>query len=170
MIEHGEKSVWYREPYVWLLIAIPACAVVAGFVTLALAIATDDGLVVDDYYWQGKQINRVLSRDRAAATHALSADLSFDYARGMVQAQLHARETASLPPRVRLALLHATRAGFDRRLELDRTPKGNYYSTLPALAPGHWYVQLEAEDWRLFGSMRVPEETAVHIAPDPNIR
>ncbi len=69
MIEHGERSVWYREPYVWLLIAIPACAVVAGFVTLALAIATDDGLVVDDYYWQGKQINRVLcSWYRAGAT------------------------------------------------------------------------------------------------------
>jgi hypothetical protein len=168
MIEQGEKSVWYREPYVWLLIAIPACAVVGGFVTLALAIATNDGLVVDDYYWQGKQINRVLSRDRAAAAHAMSADLSFDYGRGVVHAQLHARETADLPARVRFALLHATRAGFDRTLELDRTAKGDYYSTLPALAPGHWYLQLEAEDWRLFGSIHVPEETAVHIAPEGN--
>jgi hypothetical protein len=168
MIEQGEKSVWYREPYVWLLIAIPACAVVGGFVTLALAIATNDGLVVDDYYWQGKQINRVLSRDRAAAAHAMSADLSFDYGHGVVHARLHAREAAYLPARVRFALLHATRAGFDRTLELDRTAKGDYYSTLPVLAPGHWYLQLEAEDWRLFGSMHVPEETTVHIAPEGN--
>ena len=170
MSEQGEKSLWYREPYVWLLIAIPACAVVAGFVTLALAIVTDDGLVVDDYYWQGKQINRVLSRDRAATLHALSADLSFDYAQGIVQAQLHARETARLPLKLRFALLHATRAGFDRRLELERTPKGSYVSGLPALVPGRWYLQLDAEDWRLFGSMRVPEETVVHIAPGPSIR
>jgi hypothetical protein len=135
---------------------------------LALAIATNDGLVVDDYYWQGKQINRVLSRDRAAAAHAMSADLSFDYGHGVVHARLHAREAAYLPARVRFALLHATRAGFDRTLELDRTAKGDYYSTLPVLAPGHWYLQLEAEDWRLFGSMHVPEETAVHIAPEGN--
>lgn len=170
MIEQGEKSVWYREPYVWLLIAIPASAVIAGFVTLALAIATDDGLVADDYYWQGRHINRVLSRDRAAATHTISADLSFDYRHGVVQAKLHARESASLPASVRFALLHATRAGLDRTLELDRTPQGSYYSRLPALAPGHWYLQLEAEDWRLLGSMRVPEETVVHIVPDANSR
>ena len=170
MIEQGEKPVWYREPYVWLLIAIPACAVVGGFVTLALAIATNDGLVVDDYYWQGKQINRVLSRDRAAAAHAMSADLSFDYGRGVVHAQLHARETADLPATVHFALLHATRAGFDRTLELDRTAKGDYYSTLPVLAPGHWYLQLEAGDWRLFGSIHVPGEASVHIAPDTSMK
>lgn len=33
---------WYREPYVWLLILIPAAAVLAGLITLALAIASDD--------------------------------------------------------------------------------------------------------------------------------
>ncbi|MGH8508719.1 MAG: hypothetical protein ACREVH_08380 [Gammaproteobacteria bacterium] len=32
---------WYREPYVWLLILIPAAAVLAGLITLALAIASD---------------------------------------------------------------------------------------------------------------------------------
>ncbi len=33
---------WYREPYVWLLIAIPAAAVLTGLITLAFAIASDD--------------------------------------------------------------------------------------------------------------------------------
>jgi uncharacterized protein len=168
MIESGEKSVWYREPYVWLLIAIPASAVIAGFVTLALAIATNDGLVVDDYYWQGKHINRVLLRDRAAAKHGISADLSFDYVHGVVQARLRARESASLPARVSFALLHATRAGFDRTLELDRTAQGNYVTNLPVLAPGHWYLQLEAEDWRLLGSIHIPQETTTHIAAEAN--
>jgi hypothetical protein len=27
---------------------------------------------------------------------------------------------------------------------------------LPALAPGHWNVQLAAQDWRLTGSLQVP--------------
>jgi len=35
---------WYREPYVWLLISIPAAAVLAGLITLALAIASEDAV------------------------------------------------------------------------------------------------------------------------------
>ena len=33
---------WYHEPMVWLTIAIPAATVVAGFVTLWLAMAHPD--------------------------------------------------------------------------------------------------------------------------------
>ena len=33
---------WHREPMVWLTIAIPAATVVAGFVTLWLAMAQPD--------------------------------------------------------------------------------------------------------------------------------
>jgi len=36
------STAWYREPYVWLLISIPAAAVLAGLITLALALASDD--------------------------------------------------------------------------------------------------------------------------------
>jgi hypothetical protein len=36
------STPWHREPYVWLLISIPAAAVLAGLITLALAIASDD--------------------------------------------------------------------------------------------------------------------------------
>ena len=43
---HG-PSVWYREPMVWLVLMIPASAVVMGAVMLSLAVSTYDGLVVD---------------------------------------------------------------------------------------------------------------------------
>jgi uncharacterized protein len=38
------STPWHREPYVWLLIAIPAAAVLAGLITLALAIASEDAV------------------------------------------------------------------------------------------------------------------------------
>ena len=41
-----------------MVLAIPASAVVAGAVILVLANTTWDGLVADDYYQQGMQINR----------------------------------------------------------------------------------------------------------------
>ena len=48
---------WYREPIMWLVIAFPLTAVIVGFVSLALAIRSDDGMVEDDYYKQGMTIH-----------------------------------------------------------------------------------------------------------------
>jgi hypothetical protein len=39
---------WYRQFYPWLLIALPACAVIGGFITLYLAISRPDVLVRKD--------------------------------------------------------------------------------------------------------------------------
>jgi uncharacterized protein len=160
-LESG-KSPWYREPFVWLLISIPATAVLGGVVTLALAIATNDGLVVDDYYWHGKQINRVLSRDRAAARQGISVDVLLNYEDRVVTVYLSAR-VVTLPSTLRLSLLHATRSGQDRALELSRSADGSYFGPLPALVPGHWYVQFEGHDWRVVGSLRVPDDVRMHI-------
>ena len=66
MNTEGKASNWKQEPLVWLLIAIPAAAVIMGIVMLTLAIKSYSGLVIDDYYKHGKQINRVLARDRFA--------------------------------------------------------------------------------------------------------
>ena len=55
---------WYREPWPWILMAGPAIVVVAGFVTAYLAVTTNDGLVAEDYYRRGIEINRT-REDRA---------------------------------------------------------------------------------------------------------
>lgn len=51
---------WWRHGHVWLVIAGPAIVVVAGFVTLALALRTPDPLVAEDYYRKGIEINKTL--------------------------------------------------------------------------------------------------------------
>lgn len=38
---------WYREPWPWVAIAIPAAAVIMGVITLYLALSNPDHLVVD---------------------------------------------------------------------------------------------------------------------------
>ena len=149
---------WNREPFVWLLIAFPATAVVVGFTLLGLAIYSDDGMVEDDYYRKGKEINRVLARDQAAAKHGLESTLAFDSAKQELQVQLTARQDVKLPEQIELRFLHATRAGLDRNMLLPRRVDGVYRAPLPQLAPGHWNVQLAAQDWRLTGSLFVPGE------------
>jgi hypothetical protein len=156
---------WYHEPFVWMLIAIPLAAVIGGFVTLGLAVSSDDGLVQDDYYRHGKEINRVLARDQAAATRGLHGRVELDDATQRLLIRLVAREPASIPADVEIRFLHATRAGIDRIIILPRQADGAYAAPLPALAPGHWNVQLAAQDWRLVGSLRLPGERGIDIRP-----
>jgi hypothetical protein len=52
---------WWKFPLVWMVIAGPALVVVAGFVTLWLAVRTPDPVVAEDYYRQGVEINRTLA-------------------------------------------------------------------------------------------------------------
>ncbi len=162
-----DTTPWYRQPLVLMLIFLPASVVIASFITLYLAIRSDDGLVEDDYYQRGKEINRVLDRDHAAQRYGLRAQVNLDVAAGRVAVQLGASQSAmvTLPERLNLKLLHATRAGMDEDVFLVRTPDGRYQGGLPALAQGHWYLQLSANDWRLTGEMRVPADSATVLAP-----
>lgn len=161
----SEIRPWYREPLVWLLIAFPLAAVIGGIATYIIAARTHDGLVVDDYYKKGKEINMSLARDQAAAQRGLRGELRLDAATHKVIVILTARDTQTLPDVATLRWLHATRSGLDLNQELRRQPDGGYRANFPDLPPGHWYAQLEAQDWRLQGSLRVPAETRLEFKP-----
>lgn len=150
---------WYREALVWLIITPPAAAVIAGIFTIYLAVTTHDGLVVDDYYQQGKAINQTLKRDEAARAHGLHGEVRLATDAPL---ELHLRGN-DMPPRLTLKLLHATRAKQDIELVLTRAQDGVYRAQLPALAPGRWHLQLEGGDWRLTGTTTLPQQPAVTL-------
>lgn len=152
---------WYREKLVWLLIAPPAVSIAVGMTMLYLAIASSDGLVVDDYYRQGKAINQVLKRDEAARSYAAHAELTM----ANDEVALTLAGTAATQATVQLKFLHATRDVHDVTLALTRAADGRYHATLPPLPHGRWYVQLEGNDWRLLGSMVLPQDRHIALAP-----
>ena len=156
-----ESVPWHRVPTVWLVFGIPLTAVVVGFTMLGFAIASYDGLVVDDYYRRGKEINLDLARDRLAATEGRYASVHF--AASELRVDLHSN--APSPARLDTQLLHATRQGNDRRLFLDRGSDGRYRAALGELAGGRYYVQLSADGWRLLGSFTVPGDNRVELSP-----
>jgi len=158
------KRPWYAEPWVWLMITFPLAAVIGGMVTIYLAVTTSDGLVVDDYYTRGKAINVDLARDRAAAAYGLQALIDIDLQNNRVHLQLEAPPEVR-PEVVQLSLLHPTRAGHDQVLLLQRAADGGYSGAVDELTRGNWYLQLEAGDWRLSGSMQVPAAAPVVLSP-----
>ena len=158
------KRHWSREPWVWLLIALPLTAVIAGLFTLYLAVKSSDGLVVDDYYKRGKAINLDLARDQAAAQYKLHAAIEYNAAVNSFTLSLQAQDYV-LPQSVRLSVLHPTMPGRDQVVSLVRHAAGQYTGEVADLALGNWYLQLEADDWRLFGTLPVPADMPVIIVP-----
>ena len=155
-IPPAATSPWFRQPLVWMIIAIPLSSVIMGVVIISLSVSSFDGLVADDYYKRGLQINRVLDRDVAATRAGLSAQL--DLGSGATRLDLVATAAGfPAPATVTLDLSYSTRAGLDRSVQLVRTPDGFYAGPmLEALTPGRWYVQVAAGDWRLTGSLVAP--------------
>ena len=164
MTKDMQKRRWYREPWVWLLILFPSMAVIGGMITIYLAVTTSDGLVVDDYYKRGKAINRVLARDKAAARYGLTATLAFDMRENRVQLEL-ASNNNTRATELRLSVLHPTQPGKDQVIRLTPIGESIYRGGLQPLSDGHWYLQLEADDWRLSGSVQVPETGPVVLVP-----
>jgi hypothetical protein len=62
-----DTKPWWTHGHVWLIIAGPAAVVVAGFVTLAIAIRIPDPVVAEDYYRRGLEINKTLAKQKALA-------------------------------------------------------------------------------------------------------
>ena len=62
---------WWKFGYMWLVVGGPAIVVVAGFVTLWLAIRTPDPVVANDYYRRGVEINKTLENPDASLVPAL---------------------------------------------------------------------------------------------------
>ena len=136
---------WYRERWPWILMSGPAAVVVAGIATAWIAFATADGLVADDYYKRGLGINAVLKREQAAAQRGIEARV--ERGDGVVRVRLRGAE----PPVLFLNLVHATRAGYDVRLRLERDMDGGYQAALPPLAAGHWRAVVDDPrgEWRV---------------------
>ena len=146
---------WYREPWPWFLMSLPATAVIAGIATVWIAARSADGLVVGDYYKAGLAINQTLARDEAARTLGLSATLAGD---GKTLTLTLDGRLAAYPDTLSLTLAHPTRQGEDQTLTLGHTGNGHYRAAMPALADGKWQLQLSdvAGNWRLAGMLHTP--------------
>jgi uncharacterized protein len=63
---------WWKEPYVWMVIAGPASAVFACAVTAVYILRGPDALVSEDYYREGLELSKQLATARPAMEPALT--------------------------------------------------------------------------------------------------
>lgn len=159
---------WYRYGWPWFLMSFPAMAVVLGFHLLYLAMNTNNSLVVDDYYKQGKGINQRIERDRVARLIGVSAQIEGGQEGLIVQLSFRNEKNSSFSGNISdvvpldLALVHVTLDTEDLFTELQ--PIGNHrYIARELKLPteGRWRLHLQPQqgpaqtgevtgaDWRL---------------------
>lgn len=156
------STPWYRQRWPWLLMLGPAVVVVAGFVTLWLAVTSNDGLVADDYYKRGLAINQVLSRKAEARAQNTRAQVMFSPSGERVRVVL----TAERPPAaLAMRLVHPTRAGLDQEITLKAAGSGVYEGSLAPAGTGRLRILLEDDEgrWQVSGDWPSRDELAVSL-------
>jgi uncharacterized protein len=156
----GNPAPWYSEPWPWILMAGPIAAIVAGIVTYAVALNSENPLVAGNYYKEGLGINRVLEREQQARLLGYRAQLSFS-SDGTVRVRLSGM--GQMPNELRLRLIHPTQGSRDHQVSLAARGAGIYEGGLNQAdisSTSKWYFHLEdaAGTWRIAGEW-IPEHS-----------
>lgn len=164
MKTHEKTSkAWYHFPFVWLVFGLPASAVIAGVITFYLAANTDDGLVDDDYYKHGKEINADLRRDQAAKQMGISAQVILSADGRNVRVMFN----QAMHEAMQIKLLHPTRAGYDQVTPLTMQSPQLWSAVLPqSLEQKRWKIEVAnlANSWRLRGEWRIHADEGLSLS------
>lgn len=159
----GDAKPWYKERWTWLLMLMPASAIVGGIVTLWLAIKSFDGLVADDYYKQGLAINQALAKLSSARAMGLVGTVKIKS--DSVSVVLRANPNVILPNKLVVTFAHPTKSGLDQTLELMQVGDEFRSSNVLPLASAHWKIVIEdaSRHWKLSGAAFLPSETEIRL-------
>lgn len=155
---------WYQQGWPWLLIALPASAVIGGIATIIIAVQSPNALVVDDYYKEGLAINRNKRRFANASDMQLTGVLRSDAT--TVSVTLTAIEAVT-DKTLELRVIHATRPELDRTVLLQRDSDGSFRAPLTALPAGNWYLTVlnQEKTWEIRSRIRVDGPFQAYLAP-----
>ena len=153
-----------REPMLFLVIGLPAAAVVAGIATLVLALG-GDGDTGDARVRRVAQTQTTdLAPDLAASRLALRGEAKLD---GNGAVRLRFGGPAPAAAVLQLTLRHAAGPERDRSARLVRAGEGLYLGRLDApRAAGAYNAELapESGDWRLVGRLE-PSQVVLELQP-----
>ena len=67
MKDSDQAKPWWKFGHVWLIISGPLAVIVAGLVTVYIAVRSPDPVLAEDYYKRGLEINRTLEKQQGLA-------------------------------------------------------------------------------------------------------
>jgi hypothetical protein len=145
----------WKEPGFWLVMAPLILVVVVSMGTVSLAFRVADDRVQDDYFKEGRMINKRFAEEQNALALSVSGRLEFDFPARQVLAELTA---SALPGELRLTFSHPVDAGRDSTVILKRTGEREFRADLPQVLNGRWYLVVSAAESTAHKGWRVSTE------------
>lgn len=165
-----KKDLWYKEPWMLLVVGGPVIVVIAGIITFYIAWQGSDKIISKDYYKQGLNIDKDIQRDAKAVKNKMRAMLELDSATGKISLQLES--AAILPSAVTLNISASSSSAVYELLHkvtLSQMKPGIYEGTLKIASNSAnfnlalWHIKIEAADWRLTADWHDPMHASLQL-------
>lgn len=164
------KDLWYKEPWMLLVVGGPAIVVIAATITGFIAWRGEDKVIAKDYYKHGLNINKDIYRDAKASEYKMLAKAQLDTVTGKITLQLEGN--AALPSSVLLSTSTASSTSVYEQIQkisLSQVQPGIYEGALKMPSASDsvnlalWHVQIEAADWRLTADWHDPMHSSLQL-------
>ncbi|WP_438865426.1 FixH family protein [Neptunicella sp.] len=156
---------WYKQFWPWVLIILPSIAVIFSINMFFIAMNTEDTLVVDDYYKEGKWINIQLAKIHKAQELGIQGKLTVINNRIEVAIQSNTPLDGTA---LSLDFHHATLSKLDFHVQLLRNAAGLYVAEHSSDIAGKWQITLTPFDklWKIQENINLPSNDAITLAPE----
>ena len=143
----------------------PALVIVAGFITLWIAISHPDPVLTDDYYKQGLTVNKVVDQYHAAANQGIKAQILRSGQELRIFASTKAGPLQS--GALKFAIKNPAKPEQDQEITLENAGSGFYVGKLKQDVQGQRDVLLsdKAEIWIMAGKWQSDSQEPFNFIP-----
>lgn len=163
-MQSDTPKIWYKQFWPWFLIVVPLSSMVLSFTMMNLAFNTEDSMVIDDYYKEGRGINLQIQKlqqakvlNIATKTQVLADSVEVTFISG----------AADNGEALTLDFYHSTQKFKDFSVTLLRDANGIYRAPLSSDVSGKWKLSLHPfdENWKIQKVVSLPQTNAFDLNP-----
>lgn len=153
-----KSESWYRNPWVWLIIALPIVSLLRGIATVIITNKNQPDMVVDDYYKKGKAINQELTLYDNATELGITLEAKVN------EHRIEIKSTTDFPA-LKVQMIHSTLAAQDFDLVLTPNAIGSLSSSIETIMPGKWQIVIMPMDgsWKIRKTIILPNTTWIAL-------
>lgn len=157
------STPFYKEPFVFLMLAIPLAAILWGGVMLKLAFSGKDSLVSDSYYKDGVSYTENQELIQNARVYDLKASILFEEDQIVVELTGKLQEQPSF---LQLQLIHPTLEERDITVFMQQLADGRYAGVSEAEMneKRHIWLSSPEQHWRISTTETVAPHQSVQLS------
>lgn len=159
-----QQRPWYRQFWVWFIIAIPAISIISSLHYVYVAVVNRDDVVSGDWYQDGKAINEDFARVDTARALRMHARIILDDLSGEVIVSMQANDGVQWPANLTLSLHHVTQKSRDQLLNVVAIAPGEYRGQLAKVPVGRFTIDLSTSDWHMSKDVTLPAEGDIDLS------